>query len=766
MAVFNSMKKGIFLSIMALLFIFTIISCENDTTQPNSEVNGIAGVISDEASMSVPFAVVQLVDENATKLAKISGETILATDTTDEDGNFKLDNLPLDISTFTLRVMHPDFGVYNANMGSLMKDKDKKNLPVKILHDTNCTGRIEITVLKSKDSTAIAEVEVRMNRGSDVIRKSYTNSEGKIVFENVCPGTYWVRIARTGYRVIETDGWTVEGTSNIQRTFYMNQVEVDSCCFGQISVLARDINGALLSGVLMKLYKNGSLLNGYTSEEAGLITFRNLCPGTYQVKLFKYGFISQEIDIELGCSDTVNYERVLLQDSCCNGKFLLTLTDTSGAPAPGVTVLLRKMEVKLGEVKTNDNGQYLFTGLCEGTYSILASREGFKVLEYVFTIVCNDSLGIAKTMYPAEVDTCCEGKIKIFIMDDATRAAILGGTVKIWKNGVLLGSQPIENGYVLFTKLCTGKYGFDIIKDGYVHKEFAVELGCNQVLELEKAIVKETPKDTCCNGAIKVIVRDSRTKAALNGATVKLWFGDKLLRTGTVDGGYVYFKELCKGRYALDIIKEGYTHQEFVIELECNESKAVEKELVSNTADSCCKGQYTIYLLDSATGRPIKEAAVFLWKGSTKLRYLYSDADGKVTFTEMCEGEYSISVNRTGYYGREWAFRIGCNEILSTERKLLAKPVSDTCCTAVLKVNVIDSTETSIVEARVVVYKGDQAIADPRTNTEGWAIVEGLCYPPGRYTVVVSKDGYVTQEFVVEYTSCIVQKKVVVLRRP
>ncbi len=842
-------KKSIYFSIFICAFILTIISCENDPIQPQDNTNIIAGTITDGADMSVPYAVVLVTTNDKVKLGtKITEEKIIAADTTDEDGNFSLTTLPIDLSNYNFKVIHPDFQLYQTNLQDMIANKDRKKVPVKLLNDTNCKGRIEVFVKAKKDSSVLTEVEVRLNRSGTVIRKTNVNAEGKVVFENVCNGSYWLRIAKTNYKVIETDGLTIEGGNTIVRTMYMEPVPPpDTCCNGVIKFIVKDAGTQDgLNGVIVKISKGGKLLGSQTTENF-TTSFTKICPGTYSFSIWKQGYYLQEFSYEVGCNDTIQMSRDLVQDSCCNGKILISVKDTNGVILPLTELNLFKNGVKLGSVKTDQNGNYLFTGMCQGDYGFTIRREGFTPYEFPVIITCNDSVYLEKFMKPIVKDTCCNGVIKIFVLDANNKEPRNGATVKMWFGGAYVTSAVVANGFVTFSGLCTGKYSFDITNPNYTHQEFNVELPCNGSVQLEKLLVPETPKDTCCkgkvkialknannelmngavvkiykngtllgsqtvangyvlfqelcagkysfsvskdgykpveysremicnqifelnemltlastpdsccNGSLKIIVRDSKTKESLNGATVKLWLGGKLLNTATVSGGYVIFKPLCKGTYGFNILKEKYKGIEFNAELGCDENKVVEKTLDPEISDSCCNGIYNLTFADSATSEPVKEATVNLWKGSTKLTTLYTNAEGKVSFTKLCEGEYSISSSRTGYKGREWTFSIGCNETLNVETKKLAKLPADTCCTAILKVRVIDdSTGAYISNARVVIYKGDNAIADPRTGVEGWAVVEKLCGKT-TYTVVVSIDGYVTSTTTVTYGECVTQ---------
>ena len=64
----------------------------------------------------------------------------------------------------------------------------------------------------------------------------------------------------------------------------------------------------------------------------------------------------------------------------------------------------------------------------------------------------------------------------------------------------------------------------------------------------------------------------------ITNAKVKLWQDGELLETKEVNAdGFALFENLCEGKYAFDLIAEGYKTIEFFTELGCNEDKSITK---------------------------------------------------------------------------------------------------------------------------------------------------------------------------------------------
>lgn len=669
------MKKLFLLLLAASICFFSFQSCnDNPTTTP--ETQSFTGTITDDFEIPIPNAIVSAVRVNQGKTTVLVSEEIIATDTTDEDGNFEFKNLPSPLGSIKIRIQHSDFKSFEEFLLSLMEKGEKNKLRIRVKHRDDCCGKIIIYTYGS-DSTRLSNVEVRLNRGRDLVRKTRSNDDGRVVFEKVCPGNYWVRIAKEGYQVIERE-FTLNNCDTLEFSYYLQARNADTCCNGILKVEVKNkANDETLNGSIVKLRKNGALLTTLTIKENQPVYFRELCPGNY---------------------------------------------------------------------------------------SLLVFREGFKALEYNFTFECNDTLEYTAEL---EKDTCCNSWIKVFVKNQSNEP-ISQAKVKIWKQKQLLGYYYTSNdGVVIFRELCNGTYGFEIEREGYKSIEFQVEIGCGEGKEITKTL-ERADTDSCCNGLIVVHVKDKNTNGNINGAKVKLWLGNSLKQVETVYEGVAIFRNICSGEYQISIFADRYKGTEFSINLECNDTLEFTKYLEQESSpDSCCNGKIIFIVRDSSTGDYAGDVNVYLWKGNQKVGVSKTGSDnGRAVFERVCEGEYSFALSKDGYYGKEGAFRVDCNDTVEIPIKILRKTSLDTCCTAKLKIKVIDddSTENVIENALVEIRINDRTIAEIRTNTYGWAVKEDLCAPK-TYNIRVSAEGYSTQEFQINFNECKTIQETVKLKR-
>ncbi len=742
------------------MIITLVVACEKSVVAPSDPLK-VKGVLIDKQNVPIPNAVMEAVLIQKSKTA-IVADQVLQRDTTDEDGNFEFSALQSDLTNVDLRIIHPDLKPFQENFIKALGNQDRSKVVLQMLYQDTCCGRIELTVRSAKDSSVISGVEVRLNQGQTIKRKASTNSEGRLVFEEVCGGTYWVRLSKTGYNVKEEDGFRIEGCDSshyVVRTLYMTAYEKDSCCNGIMKINPVDKKtGDLLTGAIVKLRKNGTELSRLTVGNEPVV-FRELCKGTYSMLIIKDGYTPMEFAVEMGCSDSVELKKELSAIECCNGIIKLKVQDSTGAGIPEATVNMFKGNTKIGTVYTNAEGRVIMTGICQGDYSFSIIRKNYKSIEFSQAMGCDDTVSLEKTLYYDGADTCCKGIIKVYPKDASTKVALNGATVKMFIGDKLVKTETVVEGVATFKELCTGKYSFLIVKDGYKSIDFVVELPCNQTKELEK-LLNKSESDSCCNGVAKIFVRNPNNERIYN-ALVKLWKGGTLLgEYHTNNDGYVLLTKLCPGTYGVNLSQDGYKGMEFSFTLGCDDTVTYEKILNFNEKDTCCNGVVK-FILKNDGGEPLANTAVKMTLSGTVVRSGNAGTDGTITFRELCKGVYNIRVARDGFKVQEFSIELNCNDSLEVERIL----ERDTCCTAVLQLHVIDdSTGTAINEARIEVKRNGDMFTDGYTNAEGNFGREKFC-APSTYIVHVIKDGYVTREFTFTYTACTTKSETIRLKR-
>lgn len=345
-------------------------------------------------------------------------------------------------------------------------------------------------------------------------------------------------------------------------------------------------------------------------------------------------------------------------------------------------------------------------------------------------------------------DSCC-GNIGLTIT--GLNEEINHAEVKLRQGGHLVSkAYTNDHGKLTFEHVCAGEYDIRIAKDGFKVKEFELTVGeeCDSVgfaVELESNGTVEN--DSCCESTYDFVIKNA-SNVALDGVQIKLHKANSDYIVKYTTNGGAHFGELCEGIYSVRVAKDGYAVQEFSIEVGCNTEGEITKTLQASGGggqDSCCNGLIRI-LAKNSNGQIIEGAKVRLWKGGAQIKQ-ETMHDG-VTWSGLCEGNYSISIIAEGYVGQEFNFELGCNDTLETFTKILTAnhSNSDSCCNGVfwLILNK-DSSDVKIGSATVKIWKSGQIYKTGTTNADGMVKFEGMC--PGTYGVSMLREGYTAKEF-------------------
>jgi protocatechuate 3,4-dioxygenase beta subunit len=419
-------------------------------------------------------------------------------------------------------------------------------------------------------------------------------------------------------------------------------------------------------------------------------------------------------------------------DSCCSGSVTVTVTNASNQPLNDAKVQLRRNGVELGWVYTNAQGIATFDSLCPGVYNLRISKDGFAVTEPNFLIDASCNAAVVAATLQAAGTVCCAGVVTVTIKD-VTATPVAGALVKLWKDGqVLRTATTNSSGVASFDSLCTGKYGVSVNVTGMTEREANAYINANCDPYAVNLTLEPLP---CCSGSVTVTVRDS-TNTPIAGAKVQLRRNGKELTYAMTNAqGVVVFDSLCAGTYNLRISKDGFAVQEpnVTIGPDCG-PQSVNIGLAP-LGQVCCTGVLTVTVKD-ATGNPIAGATVKLWKAGVLLNTLTTNANGVVSFTQLCKGEYGVDVIKDTMAGREFSFAIGENcEPVSKTITLEPTP----CCSGVFTVTVKDGQGNAVAGATVQIKKAGTVIATLTTGVNGQASRDGLC--KAEYTYRISKDG-------------------------
>ncbi|TAL70715.1 MAG: hypothetical protein EPN82_01515 [Bacteroidetes bacterium] len=545
---------------LLLTGIFIFLSCTNNPNNPVDE-HTITGIIVDEQNNPVPYAIVDVYSTSNAIASEI------AKDTTDEDGNFSIINLPDDISKLIVKITHQDFKAYEDNLSNF---KSKSKSPVLLCHDDSCKGAINLFTFDESDSTTLSDVEVRLFRSGTLIRKAFTK-EGNVKFTNVCPGMYMLRLFKPGFQLIY-DSTYVQGDDSIPvpQNYFMTRM--DSCCHGLIEVVVKDsVNGNIIEGATVVLWNGSMQIGSKLTDNNGYVQFADICEGDYVMKIVKSGYIYLYINpLQMKCNDTNKSMRYLVKqtssDTCCTAVLNTKVVDSKDSSSiEGATVIIFRSGAQFAKGTTDNNGIYTATNLCApATYTVKAYKDGYNYQYVNITYTeCDTKNQTIALMKKSDEDSCCHGVVDVTVKDSANGNLLKGVSLALYLGSTKIGIYNSDiSGHVVFNNICPGDYILKMQKDGYNLKYINLSMKCNDTNISTQYLSGNSTKDSCCTAIINVTVLDSADNTPIEGATVYISRTGSQTIQGTTDSeGMFTATNLCApASYTVKAAKSGYSY--------------------------------------------------------------------------------------------------------------------------------------------------------------------------------------------------------------
>ncbi len=359
-------------------------------------------------------------------------DTVIATTTTDDSGNYKFDHLPA--GTYTVLEEQPagwlEDDAHAGSAGGLVVNDDKISrisltanvqavaydfcevLPVSI------SGHVGIDTIGGQKASStmppISGVTIQLlDSNGNVMRTTTTDANGNYTFTGMAPGTYGIHeVQPAGYVDGDTEAGSKGGTvsddritsvvllSGMHATDYDFSELLPSSISGHVG---NDVTGDCennpatpgISGVVMHLLNaDGTVIATTTTDESGNYKFDNLAAGTYTVlEEQPAGWLEDDAHAGSAGGLVVNDDKISLislttnmnavhYDFCevlpvsISGHVGIDVngdcqTNPNTPPIAGVVIhLLDASDKSIATTTTDANGNYVFDNLAPGTYGV------------------------------------------------------------------------------------------------------------------------------------------------------------------------------------------------------------------------------------------------------------------------------------------------------------------------------------------------------------------------------------------------------------
>jgi hypothetical protein len=549
---------------------------------------------------------------------------------------------------------------------------------------------------------------------------------------------------------------------------------------------SQPINGATLS------YSVGSAV----TNAVGQYSFASVVEGTYTVTAHMAGYSdrSASVTIPPGTSVTQNFSLAPNPGSLSG-----TVTDAHTSQPISANVSFSG-----GSTTADANGQYLFSGVAEGSYSVAATAAGYASQGATVTVGPGAAVVQNLTLTPNPAT------IVGTITDASTNQPISNATVSY---GGPTSAATNSAGQYTLSNVTEGSYTLVVNASGYASQSKPVTVGPGATATVNAALAPNP-------GTVTGTVTDSGTAQPISGATVS----DGATSTTTNANGLYTFSNLAEGSYAVSAVAPGYASQTVTttvgpgatmtqnFALQPNPATingvvtdsvtalaisgaSVSASGVSGTVSTNGAGQYTLsslaagtYLVtvtapgyqsqtrsvtvtagasstqnfvltpnpgsiagtvsDASTKQPLGGASVTLSGKSTPIT---TAADGSYSFTNVTEGSYTVSANATGYTGQSVTVSIGPGGAATQNFALQPNP-------GTISGTVIDGSTKQALANATVTYASSSTTTNALGQYTFSSVPEGSYtvtaaytnYASGSQTVAVGPGAAVTQDFALQ----------------
>ena len=387
-------------------------------------------------------------------------QNILATETTDKNGSLLISDLEWG-KIYTLQETNAPSG-YEKAVQTIYLSKNEKDKVIEI-QDKRKTGTVTLTKQDEKDGTklegavyglyaqnAIYNKEGNVQYEPDTkISEATTNSEGKITFENIQWGDYYIKEISTIY------GYEL---SNEKHLFTINEQTVENIVEktenetrskAHLQIIKIDEKGSFLQGVRFALYKENGVQvikndgNGeeikYITDENGQLNINDIEWGNYYIQeievpegyqrltakftftVNRQTFENNNTAITTVTNSETNEQVSIIKNSRLKGSVKLTkyACDASGnktetvLPQAVYELYLANGQL-LGEYTTDENGQIVVQNLEWDSYYFIEKQapQGYSISDKKIAFVVNSkNAGFEQPL--SAYDTQESGEIKI-----------------------------------------------------------------------------------------------------------------------------------------------------------------------------------------------------------------------------------------------------------------------------------------------------------------------------------------------------------------
>lgn len=227
--------------------------------------------------------------------------------------------------------------------------------------------------------TPLNNTNVSVNVGSFVVTVT-TGSDGSYNITNLPPGNYTLTASKSGFNSNTTTAEVLKGerTENVNLT---------------LSEKPTRLHGVIRSGTLLLVSAEISVVGtsfGNVSGADGTYQIRNLTAGTYSIQASRTGYVTAVYDgvvIAPGGDTELNMDLKALPGAILRG----VVINSENQKLPNIKVTLISANVQQNSTTTNIDGEFAFTGLTVGNYTLQFEGVNYRPMQITHVTLTNSS---------------------------------------------------------------------------------------------------------------------------------------------------------------------------------------------------------------------------------------------------------------------------------------------------------------------------------------------------------------------------------------
>ncbi|MFU1887942.1 SpaA isopeptide-forming pilin-related protein, partial [Bacillus wiedmannii] len=618
-------------------------------------------------------------------------------------------------------------------------------------------GSIElIKVDDLNDQTKLADAVFNLlDQNGKVLKTDLkTNSEGKIIVENLRPGTYQF-VETTAPKHYDLDKKPIVVTVEKSQKDIATVTMKNSLTKGGVELTkVDDVDGTTLEGAVFNIVDmNGTVIRkNLTTNSQGKISVSNLRPGDYQfieTKAPKHYDLNKEpipFTIEKGQAEPIS---VTAKNSLTKGAVELSkVDDIDGTALEGA--VFKIVDDKNNDVRTDlttvKDGKISVPDLRPGDYQFIEIKapEHYKLDSTPLKFTIKKSQ--AEKLQVTATNSLIEGTVELIKVDDINPDTKLSDAVFniIDAKGKVVRTNLTtdKDGKVSASNLRPGDYQFvetKAPKDYDLNKTpipFTIE-------KSQPAHVSVTAKNGLTKGGVELTKVDSLdAKETLEGAVFKITdMNGNDIRTNLVTNkdGKIIAKDLQPGDYQFIETKapKHYDLNEEPIKFTIERSQT--KHVFVTATNSLTKGSVELIKVDDVEENTTLEGAVFkiVNKDGHDVRTdLTTDKNGRLVVDELPPGDYEfIETKAPNHYDlNETPIKF---TVKKGQEKIASVTATNSLTKGAVELSKVDDVDGSVLKDavfKIVDMNGHNVRSDLTTDKDGKISVSDL--RPGDYQFV------------------------------